>query len=284
MIKHALLSGLCLFAIPSLSLALEAPDFNLEVSIVGDSNLNKAQSKIDISEDRFYELRASAAYFFNLNLKHALIVSGSMSNEEYTEFKGLSKTAAGLNLTWQFITRSGFNAPLYSLSISVEETDFETDIRDGQTLRFGANINKRLTDRITVISGLDFKQHEADSQVFDNRESRFFTNFDYVLNHQSTLYATYSFISGDIVSTATPTLVILNEAEVLEPDNAFGGATANAIAYRLNAKTQVLNFGFNYAINERNSLDFSVMDIQSRANATIEYDRILFRATYLTRF
>lgn len=284
MITRTLLSGWCLIAFSGFATALELPDLNLEVSIVGDNNLNKAQSDSDISEDRFYDLRTSATYFFRLNQKHALIVSGAVNAEEYTEFKGLEKTTAGLNLTWQFITQSGFNAPLYSLSVSAEQADFATDIRDGQTLRFGANLNKRLTDRITATLGLDFKRHEADSEVFDNQESRFFTNFDYLLGAKSTLYATYSFISGDIVSTATPTLVILNWAEVLEPDNAFGGTTGNAIAYRLTAKTQVLNFGINYAINEQNSLDFSAMSVHSQADADIEYDRVLLRATYLTRF
>lgn len=278
------LISICTLSLSTPAVAFEWPAFNLDIAVVGDDNLNRAQQKTDISEDRFYDLRSNASYFFELNPLHALIASGTLSSEKYTDFTGLNKLATGLGLTWQFMTRTGFDAPVYAISLAVEAADYKTDIRDNRNTRLSAEMNQRLTDRITATYGLNTRRSAADSEVFDTRESRLFTNFDYVFNIDTTIYSTLSFIFGDIVSTARPTLNILNWAEVLQPDNAFGGISDNAIAYRLDARTRVLSLGINYAINEHHSLDFSSLFIKAAADGNIEYDRTQFRASYLTRF
>ena len=134
--------------------------------------------------------------------------------------------------------------------------------------------------------GLGYRQSESKSEAFDTEQLRLFGNLDLNYSKTALLYATYAFAAGDIVSSASPTLDIINAAEVIEPDDAFGGVEFNQFAYRLDAETQVITLGYNQIIKRGTSLDISLRFVDSDATEddNIGYERALLRISLLGRF
>lgn len=61
-----------------------------------------------------------------------------------------------------------------------------------------------------------------------------------------TQYLTYNYATGDIVASGSPWLPVIDNAERIQADDAFGSASANVFAYRLNVQTHVATLGFNF--------------------------------------
>ena len=87
-----------------------------------------------------------------------------------------------------------------------------------------------------------------------------------------------------MVSTAEPTLDIINVSDVIEPDDAFGGFATNRFVYRLDADTTTLTLGGNYALSNKSSVDLSLLYIDTEASGGFYYERYQYRASYLRRF
>jgi len=113
-----------------------------------------------------------------------------------------------------------------------------------------------------------------------------YTNLDLALSPKDTLFFTYIYVDGDVVSTGTPdSLVLTNAADDLEPDDAFSdGSVTGAVAYRLEAVTHILTFGYNRTLDKSQSIDLSVRSLSSSADAGIEYDSLTLRVSYLFSF
>src|SRR5690606_27916984 len=99
------------------------------------------------------------------------------------------------------------------------DADFETDVRDSNISDFGFRVTKRITNRITTTGGVTYTERSARGEVFDLEQIRYFINLDYSLTSRVALYTTYNHIDGDVFSTATPTIQIINWADAIEPDN-----------------------------------------------------------------
>ena len=185
---------------------------------------------------------------------------------------------------YRFALASGFTSPIYSIGAKIGGIESDREMRDSTVFSIAASLNKWLTDTINLTAGLDFKARESRSEVFDTSESRVFANFDINLSKIDLVYTTYTFIAGDTVSSATPSLDIINAADAIEPDDAFGGIETNQFAYRLDADTQVLTVGYNRILNRDISIDFSARFVDTEASGGIGYDRTIVRASLLGRF
>jgi hypothetical protein len=120
--------------------------------------------------------------------------------------------------------------------------------------------------------------------VFDTVDNRLFVNIDLNLSKANLLYGTYTFITGDFVSSGTPDIYIINAADAIEPDDAFGGVATNQFAYRLDGNTNVITLGYNRIMSRKISLDFSYRYVDSEAKGGITYDRTIVRFSLLGRF
>ena len=80
--------------------------------------------------------------------------------------------------------------------------------------------------------------------------------------------------------------LIINAADAIEPDDAFGGIAVNQFAYRLDAVSHVVTLGYNAAISRNLSLDLSLRYVDSEATEDpfIYYDRSIVRASLVGRF
>ncbi len=258
--------------------------YGFEASMIYDDNIGRSEHGADIEKDYLFSGAADVSYTWGFSELKALTVQGTVQDEEFFDFEKLSNTRFGVTADFRFQTRIGFTAPSYSVFLRVNEADFETDIRDAMTTELGFRATRRITDIITGTAGFTWSNSSAEGEVFDLRRIRYFGNADYRITNRWSAYITYNFIDGDVFSTATPTLPILNWADAIEPDNAFGGIANNKLAYRLDAKTTIWRFGANYGIDARNAIDMSVDVLESDAAGPNEYDRLSSAATFLHRF
>ena len=135
-------------------------------------------------------------------------------------------------------------------------------------------------------AGVGYNRRDSVSEVFDLEEFRGFINFDTNFTKTDLVYTTFTYISGDTVSSATPTLDIINVSDAIEPDDAFGGIDANQFAYRIDSNTAVITLGYNRILTRDISLDFSArfVDSEAKDDDDIYYERTIFRASLLGRF
>jgi hypothetical protein len=268
--------------------------YGVETTVLYDDNISRAQHSPDIESDYVFSASADASYTWGFSELMALTAQGALQDEEYFDFEKLSNTRFGLTGDFRFQTRIGFTAPSYSVFLRVTEADFETDIRDATTTELGFRVTRRLTDIITGTAGFTWSDSSAEGRVFDLERIRYFGNIDYRITNRWSAYATLNYIDGDVFSTATGddleilNIVTNNARNILtppaEPDNAFGGAANNKIAYRLDAKTTILRLGGNYGIDAKNAIDFSIDILESEAQGSVEYDRLSTAVSFLHRF
>jgi FimV-like protein len=258
--------------------------YSYDVSVAYDDNIRRAQNEVDIRADNIVNLTLNAKAGKPLGRFSLLTYGGSISAEKFATFEKLDNMSFNANVRYRFAFASGFTSPIYSIGLKVGGIESDQVARDSAVYTASLGLNKWITDTINMSLGLDYKQRESRSRVFDTVENRLFVNLDINLSKKALLYSTYTYIIGDIVSSATPTLAIINAAQEIEPDDAFGGITTNQFAYRLDSDTQVITLGYNQIMSAKISLDFSYRYVKTESEGNIEYDRSIFRASLLGRF
>jgi len=258
--------------------------YSYDLSWVHDDNIRRAQNVVDIRADSLLNLTLTAKAGKTLSRYSLLSYGGSISAENFSQFKELNNLKFGVNVKYRFANASRFTSPMYSLGFKMGGIESNKVMRDSTLYSINLGVNKWLTNTINMSLGLVHKERESRSSVFDTKENLVFGNLDINLSKSTLLYTTYSYIAGDTVSSATPTLAIINAAEAIEVDDAFGGITTNQFAYRLDSDTQVLTLGYNTVIVAATSIDFSYRYVKTESKGSIEYDRSIFRLSLLGRF
>ena len=82
--------------------------------------------------------------------------------------------------------------------------------------------------------------------MFDTSKSQVFSRLELATSDRLSWATGLAFVTGDEVSTATPTLNIINNADAIEADSAFGGIAANRLAYRLPADSLLFDVELNF--------------------------------------
>jgi hypothetical protein len=267
-----------------LSVAEGPFDFGAQAFYTVDDNISRAQNDADIEKDGFYTVSGNAAYSTGFGRLTALIFSAVATVEEYSDFDGLSNTQLALKIDYRFQPSLRFGVWQWSIFAGARDIDSETDIRDGSLTEFGFTATKRLTDRITTTLGATASEREAEGDVFDVERTRYFGNIDWSFDRTWAAYLTYSYIDGDVFSTASPSVEIISWADAIEPDNAFGGLANNKFAYRLDAGTTVIRLGANFALGHSSSIDVSYDNVDTDAAGPNSYTINMFTLGYLHQF
>ncbi|TDJ63704.1 MAG: hypothetical protein E2O37_08130 [Proteobacteria bacterium] len=281
------LSWLCTVALLTsywISANAHAAAFDAEVAVTDDDNVTQAELDSDIKEDQFVSFAFSVSALKSFNVNRRLVYRGFLNARGYDKYDGLSNLEVGGQVTYQYRGSGAFTEPTLGAFIKGAIADYDSDLRDSDLLSLGVSWRKPFTDRITYTAILAAKWRDSDSTVFDTEELSLLQNADYILSRRWTLYLTYDYRDGDIVSTGAPSLRIVGVADEINADDAFGGAAANIFAYRLDAQTDVFTLGTNYRISEKHSLDISGRWIDSSADDGISYDRQQLSLAYLARF
>jgi len=256
-----------------------------DVTLVYNSNVTNAEMKDDIADDYSLEGELSYTYSTPSLAGHSFHWTVSALGAKFDQFTNLDRAELKVEGAYDVQFTRGFSAPVYEFSASVKAIDSASVIRDGWQVELGAMATSELTDRVTARAGLRLTRREAtDYDVFDLKRGNVFVNADWLKSSRSVFYGTYIFSRGDVVSTAVPTLKIIDAAQVIEPDDAFGGVPANRFAYRLNADVNILTFGYNRAVGAQGAIDVSVESLFADADGGNQYQRTITRIAYLRRF
>jgi len=260
--------------------------YSYDLAYLHDDNVRLARDDVDIREDNIVSGTLKATAGMSLDGFSLLNYGGSVTYNKFETFDGLDNVEFEVNTRYRFALSSGFTSSIYSLKASLGGVEYDSEMRDSTLLSLSAEINKWLTTTINMTAGLGYKQRESVSEVFDLGEARVFVNFDTNFSKTDLVYTTFTYITGDTVSSATPTLDIINVSDAIEPDDAFGGVDANQFAYRIDSNTAVITVGYNRIMTPDLSLDISARFVNSEAKEddNIYYERTIFRASLLGRF
>lgn len=260
-------------------------NIDLDVTAFYDSNVTLAEFDDDIADDVGVEAAITWSRTEEGLQGRAFGWSVGVRDTKFDEFSDLNQIEleAGAKYIAQF--RRGFSAPVYEFSVTAKLIDSVSDLRDSWQVEAGALATRRLTDRLVGRAGFRVSRREADDfDTFDNDRINLFVNGDLRMSSRNVLYGTYIFSMGDVVSTAEPTLKIINAAEVIEPDDAFGGLLSNRFAYRLDAEVHIVTVGWNRSLGPNRSLDLSAQGLAALADGDNDYERGQIRFSYLHRF
>ena len=258
---------------------------NGDVTWLYNDNVTRAQRDVDIADDNAVEGNLSLSWSTPGLQGQSFSFAMSGKAVKFDRFDGLDHAELAFEGAYRVQFARGFFAPFYELSAKAATLEHESALREGYQFELGAMATKRLTDRLTGRTGLRWTRRGAEEgSVFDLERANVFVNVDWRLTSGSLAYATWIGSTGDVVSTAQPTFTIVDNAEAIEPDTAFGGAEANRFAYRLDADVHILTLGVNISLGPSTSLDLSVEGLTAEAVAGIEYQRGIGRISLLHRF
>ncbi|MEM7293877.1 MAG: hypothetical protein AAF420_10860 [Pseudomonadota bacterium] len=260
------------------------PSFHGDVTIRLDDNVTRAQYERDIEEDTVGSVLGQIDYLQQLNETSGLIYSASAEAEKFATFEDLDNLNIKLSANYKWHLGYGFYSPRVAFSAAYTLRDFVNEQRTGSGFELGASMTRRFSENIIMTGGLRLRSFEGDSDVFSVDDTSAFLNVDFAITPRIALYTTVRLIVGDVVSTAEPSLDIINASDAIEPDEAFGGFRTNRFVYRLDADTTTLTVGGNYALDNKSSIDASLLYIDTQASGGFYYERLQYRASYLRRF
>jgi hypothetical protein len=249
-----------------------------------DNNVNNAQKDADIRESGFASANGNLDYQRMLSLYTTLLLRGSVLAERWNSFEGLSNAKATAMARVLYRGDGDFYTPTYAAWLSAAAWEFDSAIRDSNEYRAGAFISENLTTQITGRFTLGANRRESDGLVFDLSGYSASVNLDWVPAPRAVIYTGYQYYVGDVTSTASQSFWIVEAAEAIEADDAFGGLDGGLFAYRLDAKAQIATLGFNYAFSRKLSADVQGQYINTRATSRIDYERVVGVVSLLARF
>ncbi len=261
-------------------------NFSYDIAYINDDNVRLAQDDDDIREDSIISASIKARGGKSLDSYTIWNYGGSVTYNQFETFDGLNHYEVEANTRYRFALSSGFTSPIYTLGARLTGLEFDSEMRDSTIISLSAELTKWLTNTLNMTTGIGFKTRESKSETYDTEEIRFFVNLDTNLSKTDLIYTTFTYITGDTVSSATPTLDIINVSDSIEADDAFGGVDSNQFAYRIDSETFVVTVGYNKIYSPDLSFDFSVrlVDTEAKDDSSIGYDRTIFRASLLGRF
>ncbi|MCZ6797236.1 MAG: hypothetical protein O7D36_04725 [Gammaproteobacteria bacterium] len=258
--------------------------YSYDLSVANDSNIRNAQKEFDIRDDIVGDLTVRARAGKSVGNLSLVAYGARASYQAFKTFDTLNNINFDINAKYRFAFSGGFGSPIYSIGAKLGGIESESDMRSSTLFSASLQVSKWFTNTINMTAGYEYRQRESASVVFDTVDNRLFVNIDLNLSKANLLYGTYTFITGDFVSSGTPDIYIINAADAIEPDDAFGGVATNQFAYRLDGDTNVITLGYNRIMSRKISLDFSYRYVDSEAKGGITYDRTIVRFSLLGRF
>jgi long-subunit fatty acid transport protein len=256
---------------------------------VYDSNISRAALASDVKSDAALEASIVAGRWLDLSDNLGLTLTGELASQRYQRYGGLDNTTLAANADLKYKFGLGRDVPWIRGSARLARLDFKDRLRDGWRSDVGMTIGKRVFDRWEMRAGLSFDRRIADIEVrdvpafsgsvFDVKGKTVSASLSYTPDDRWQLAAGVAFRSGDITSTGVHTQAILNASTAWTDDDALGDD-----AYRIGAKTTMLNIGASYALGERTSLNLGIDRWISHAVGGFDYSNTIGRASLIHSF
>jgi len=281
----------------SLNVKAEAPVLfvDSELTVGYDDNLSQAERERDTVEDHFLEAQLGLLYNHEINFNAAVSFKGFLSGQAFETADSLNRGSAGLEASLRYQPTFGFLAPFYRLTLTAQLDEYDSEQRDSDILKAQLSGTKRITDKLTGTLGAEYRYRDSEGSVWDNKDWRFFINGDLMLTKRLALYSTYSFLTGDVTSSAQVTFCnglaaddiygLIQSSTAIEFDDAFSNDfCGDWVAYRLDGTTNAIMTGLNYGFNHSVSLDASMLWASINGDGDNDYYRRVYRFSLLARF
>lgn len=274
--------GLLSFNVSSMTSAAELTGVDLKY--IYDSNPAKAEFDRDIESTSSVLARITGSLYSlplssSENISSGLSVSGSASFEHNFDIDNLGESRYRIGLGWFRESKKVKNSPFVRLSLGATYLDSQTEIRDSLLVDFGGSVNFQPTNFFDTTIGLQAELREAETEVFDTTKTTLFATANFSPIPRWVFRTGLRYVIGNEVSTATPTLDIVNNAEAIEPDEAFGGVPANRFAYLIDANSAIAELGVGYGISGTIQANLLYRYVNTEADGDISYDRNLIEFT-----
>lgn len=243
----------------------EPLNIHLEAKFTADDNVTRAQRSGDKLSDRSLGFSAAMNHVLPVSGQTRLVVVGKLGGERFDTYSGLSRTFVGIEGEYQYRASAAYDAPTFGLFGRGYRDFYESDLRDGYRYTAGVRALRSLTDRVDLYAELTYNRRDGSSEVFDGHDYAGLVNFDVSLSQKGTLYLNGQYRRGDVVSTARPALEYVDIAKAIVQDDVF--TDTQRFAYRIEARTVIATVGYNVALAERQSLDFSWRWVRSSATS-----------------
>lgn len=276
--------GLVLVAIGATTNLSAAELTGVDLKFINDSNPAKAEFDRDIEATSSVLGRLTAS-LYSLPLadtdlaSSGLSLSGSASFEHNLDIEGLGESRYRLGMSWFRESKKSAGSPLVRLSLGAGYLDSQTEIRDSLLLDVGGSINFQPTNFFDTTFGLQTEVRDAETDVFDTTKTTLFVTANFSPIPRLVFRTGLRFVAGNEVSTATPTLNIVNSAEFIEPDEAFGGAPAQRFAYLIDADSTIAEAGVGYGFSGTVQANLLYRFVSTEADGDISYERSLIEFT-----
>jgi len=301
MIEPAKGLGQCLLMITmmlwSWSVKADAPVFFVdgELTFGYDDNLSQAQRERDTVEDHFLEAQLGMLYNHRVDFNTAMSFKGFLSGQFFETADSLNRGTAGLEASIRYQPTFGFLAPFYRLTLTAQLDEYDEEQRDSDVIKAQLSGTKRITDQLTSSLGVEYRHRDSEGSVWDTKDWRFFLNGDLMLTKRLALYSTYSFLTGDVTSSAQVTFCnglaaddiygLIQSSTAIEFDHALSNDfCGDWVAYRLDGTTNAIMTGLNYGFSHSMSLDASMLWASINGDGDNDYYRRVYRFSVLARF
>lgn len=271
-----------LFSFSAATLAAAPIKTDVSAGYTYDDNVTRAERDQDIEKDNIFNIDASASYKLPVSSNSYFSLKGTLEASRYFDFSRLSNTRLGAHASYHIKPFSGYTATRFLVRAAYVRRLYDSDQRDGSATYLQLGLAKRLTDLLSLRAGYIKENIDSNSIVFDADNNRLYLDLDYRLNRNNTVYMTFAYLDGDLVTTAPDDLGIYYDYWVI--DDAFTELTPTRWAYRLKGTAASFRLGNNYAIDHSQSVDGSVFYYDSESDSGITYSGLIINLNYLYRF
>jgi hypothetical protein len=265
-------------------------------------NLSRSRHDNHAREDLSVNLAARGGYHLQPAIYTGLTLTGTASHTRYDTYSGLDSLEATLGASVDHKFGIGDRVPVLSLATSINRSTYDVDVRDAWIHSVGVSLFKRLTETFSLTATLNHEYRDADHDKprtpmppagggaapaakpgnpwrFDTLSFSLQGELD--LDELTWLSGGYSIHKGDVVSSSPSFADIVQAANAITDDPAFGPAI---IAYRIPAYTRSLSLAWNRAVLQSGTL-YLGFDYQKSSNSSgINYDVSIVRAGYIHGF
>jgi hypothetical protein len=278
-------SGLLLLLLGGAAHAQGSPwRFGQNLGMGFDTNIGNAENKQDVQGSTFVSLDSQLDYSRRVFETFAFTARAVLQGQDYFRFNKLSSAKGTGMLRLTYRPGSDFYTPELTAWGSAAYWRFESYIRTSDDYRYGLIATENLTTQVDLRLGLTGSRRISNTRVFTLHGDSASLSTDWQVSDAFTVYGGFQYYYGGVVSSGTPDANIIRAAEVIEPDDVFGGATTDQFAYRLRAHSRIGNFGLNYVVSPICTIDAQTQYIDTVADFDNRYTRWLNIVSLLLRF
>ncbi len=256
----------------------------VDLRFITDSNPAKAEFDRDIEATSSVLGRVTGNLFARTtsnteDVGSGFSINGSASFEHNADIEALGESRYRLGASWFREKKKSAGMPFFRIGLGLSYIDSETQRRDGTAIDALASVNFQPTNFFDTTLGVQAAVSDAETRVFDTSKATLFTTANFSPTPKLVLRTGLRYVLGDEVSTATPTTNIVNNAEIIEPDEAFGGASAERFAYLINANSAIFEAGIGYGISGNVQANLIYRFVSTQADGDISYERSIVEFT-----